>query len=84
MNWNNYDEYKLATPYDNEPDYDIYKAEKYDFFTMDYDAVIEFDTKVLAASQFRSDEDLEEFAEELAEELGLLNSEEAVVLREED
>ncbi len=73
----NYDNWKLATPWDNEPDIEVFKAEKYNYYTTDYDTVVNFDLQMLEAKKlghigYETKEDfLEDFAENLADELNL-------------
>ena len=71
MSWEkNYDNWKLASPYDNEPDIEVFKAEKYDYYTTNYDTIVKFDMKML---EIEKDENinLDEASEELADLLGL-------------
>lgn len=72
-----YDDWKLATPWDNEPDIEVFKAEKHDYYSINHDTVIDFDLQMLKAEKlgyvgYDTKEDfLEDFADNLADELGL-------------
>lgn len=84
-----YDTWKTSTPWDNEPDLpEIYKADKYEFFTDDEPLVDEFDKKMLEFEyhvvpvEYDSREEyLLECAENTAEEIGLDSCEESILMR---
>lgn len=80
MNWDKYDQWRLASPYENEVE--VFKAENYEFYSLVESSVEDFDTKMqeYEASKTPSDyetreEYLEDSAENLADELGLYSSE---------
>ena len=81
MNWDKYDNWRLSTPYDNIEDIEVFKAEKYDFYTTDYDSIVKFDLEMINAekldySEYDSQgEFLEEYSENLADDLELQTSE---------
>lgn len=83
MRYGNYDAWKLATPWDDEPDYpEIYKADKYEYFTEDEKSIEKFDETMLkyeyhvVQKEYADrNEYLEECAETVAEDLGLHLSE---------
>ena len=87
MRYGNYDAWKLATPWDNEPDLpEIYKTEKYEFFTEDEKLALEFDRKMVKLEMSKvpeiydtKEEYFQELAENLADDLGLEHSEQRVL-----
>lgn len=89
MKYGNYDAWKLATPWDDEPDYpEVFKADKYEYFTEDEDLVNKFDETmlkyeyhVLQKEYADRKEYLEECAENVADDLGLDLSEECCLIR---
>ena len=82
-----YDTWKTSTPWDNEPDMpEVYKAEKYEFFTEDEKLALEFDRKMVklemrkVPAEYDSKEEyFQELAENLADDLGLEYSEQRVL-----
>lgn len=83
MKYGNYDAWKLATPWDDELDYpEVFKADKYEYFTEDEDLVNEFDEimlkyeyHVVQKEYADRKEYLEECAENVADDLGLYMTE---------
>lgn len=84
-----YDNWKLSTPWDNEPNYpEIFKTKNYDYYSMSenkidtFDKVIKnFENKPFDGSIYDSKEEfLEETAENLADDLNLFSSEESALI----
>jgi hypothetical protein len=79
MRYGNYDNWKLATPWDDEPEMpEVYETEKYGYFHTDENLINEFDSKLKAYidNGARKDDDtIDEYAEELSEEMELFLSE---------
>lgn len=80
MNWDNYDNWKLASPYDDEHDIEIFETEKFNYVSNDEVQINEFDDKIKIAVNddclyLHICDSLEEYAEHLADELGLYSSE---------
>lgn len=83
MKYGNYDAWKLATPWDDEPDYpEIFKADKYEYFTEDEDLINKFDETMLKYEYHVVQEEyadrneyLEECADNVACDLDLFISE---------
>ena len=86
MRYGNYDSWKLATPWDDEPEMpEVYETEKYEFFTHDENLANEFDKKmvklemrVVPECYDTKEEYYEELAYELADNLGLEYNKEGV------
>ena len=60
-----YDNWKLDNPYDNEVE--SYESEQFGYWSMDDTLVLKFDEKI---KEYKGD-NLEDYAEELADEMGL-------------
>jgi len=82
MTWNDkaYDNWKLASPYDDEHNIEVFETEKFGYVSNDEDAVNDFDHKMNLAVKndcmyLHICDDLEEYAEHLAEELTLYKDE---------
>ena len=77
MNWDNYDKWKLSTPWDNEKEIEVFKAEKYNYFSCYENRVNDFDSRIekLKDMWHISYDSYEEAIEDLAENLGLCNNE---------
>jgi hypothetical protein len=86
MRYGNYDSWKLATPWDDEPEMpEVYKTKKYEFFTHDENLANEFDKKMVKLEMKKvpesydtKEEYYEELAYELADDLGLEYNKEGV------
>lgn len=78
MNWDKYDQWRLATPYDNEPDIEVFKVNGYEYYHTDEGLIDDFDKEVKETFTKRSKDesrDFEELAEELSDFLGLFSTE---------
>lgn len=84
MKYANYDAWKLATPWDDEPEMpEIFKTDKYEYFTEDEKSIEKFDETmlkyeyhVIQKEYADRNEYLEECAENVADNLDLSISEE--------
>ena len=77
-----YDAWKLSSPWDDEPNLpEIYKAEKCEYYHENEELIDQFDTAYARMENKLSSEDLEEFAEDLADNLGLDYSENEALKR---
>jgi hypothetical protein len=88
MNDRDYDNWKLASPYENDiclGDYDATETDKYKYFSCNYEDVIKFDLEMIEAEKMGFDgfdsqgEFLEDYAENLADELCLYEKEEDAI-----
>lgn len=86
MNWDNYDKWRLASPYDDEQEVETFKTEKYNFYSLDENLINKFDAEIDAVEKraIELEIDPEDAAEELAEMLGLYSSEEELLIEEEE
>lgn len=76
--WKNYDNWKLSTPYDNDDNIEVFKTDKYEFYSTNEKMIDLFDKEILKYEYHVIDncydtreEYLEECAENLAEEFDL-------------
>mgnify|MGYP000506767652 CR=1 FL=1 len=65
MKYGNYDDWKLDNPYENEVE--SYESEKFGYWSMDDTLVMKFNDLI---EEYKGN-DLEEYAENIADELGL-------------
>jgi len=84
MNWDNYDNWRLSSLYDNEHDIEVFETERYGYVSNDENQVNEFDDKIRLAEKndcmyLHICDSLEEYAEELADELGLHTDEYSLI-----
>ena len=82
MNWDKYDDWKLASPCDDENEIEVFKAEKYEYYTTCYDSIVNFDTDMLKLEKDgeigdydTKEEYLEDHADTLADKYSLSISE---------
>lgn len=82
MRYGNYDNWKLATPWDDVVEIEVYKVEEYEYFTHDDklankfdDIMLQYKYHVVQKEYDDRQEYLEECADNLADDLGLSYSE---------
>lgn len=82
MNWTNYDNWRLSTPYDNEIEIDYFKTEKYDYYSLNEKDVEEFDKRINEVEKAALKLEIcpEDAAEELADELGLYSDKDDMII----
>jgi hypothetical protein len=80
--FDNYDNWKLASPYDDQFEVEIFQTEKFEHFSLDEDIVNDFDDQfkafeyhVVGEEYDTREEYLEVCAENLADNLGLYGTE---------
>ena len=79
MKYANYDAWKLATPWDDEPEMpEIYKTDKYEYFTEEEktankfdETMLKYEYHVVQKEYADRNEYLEECADNVADDLGL-------------
>ena len=74
MNWGKYDAWRLSTPWDNEREIEVFQTKNFNYYHTEEKLIEKFDKNLLMyiGDGSRKDDDaVEEYAEELAEELGL-------------
>jgi len=90
MNWEKYDAWKLASPEENDHGIEIFETEKFNYVSNDEDNINDFDHKMNLAIKddcmyLHICDNLEEYAEHLADELNLYKDEyELISILEQD
>jgi hypothetical protein len=84
--WDNYDNWRLSSPYDDDRNIEVFETEKYGYFSTDENAVNDFDRgiqlyayHVLQECYDDREEYMEESAGNLAHELDLYESEDDAI-----
>jgi hypothetical protein len=88
MKYGNYDSWKLATPWDDEPEMpEVYETEKYGYFHTDEELIEKFDRKVkkfemleVPSCYVSQDEYIEELAGNLSYDLDLYTSQDECLI----
>ena len=85
MNWDNYDKWRLASPYDDQIEVEIFETRKYKYYSLNENLINKFDDQIEAFERKAQELEIcpEDVAEELAEELGLYNDETELIIEHE-